>query len=44
MEKYMAAADQSARAAIATPLRVKPTLEKFLAHPRGGRQVKTFYS
>ena len=31
MEKYMAAADQIARAAIVTPLRVKPTLEKFLA-------------
>ena len=31
MEKYMAAADKIARAAIVTPLRVKPTLEKFLA-------------
>ncbi|MEE8257720.1 MAG: DUF1592 domain-containing protein [Acidobacteriota bacterium] len=39
MEKYMAAADKIARAAIVTPLRVKPTLEKFLAPRESGGRV-----
>ena len=39
MEKYMAAADKIAQAAIVTPLRIKPTLEKFLAPREVNGQV-----
>ncbi len=39
MEKYMAAANKIAQAAIVTPLRIKPILEKFLAPREVGGQV-----